>query len=204
MKNSPELWADLLAQSPPGSVLMGGAIVDYIQDVIPNDYDIFHTYKPQPMFVPKNWKLTDQDFNNPDWVDVHEEQYLQGVDDHGNHPVGSINEYLVDDKYKVQLIGVQYADPKFHFRNFDHSLTLARFSKNGLWVNNKVFESINMQMIEYVSKNKNPAAVARSRARAQNKADKYGWKHPIFVGFPADIPPAPAPIAADPFWEDHN
>jgi hypothetical protein len=183
MKNGPKLWADLIKQAPKGSVLMGGAIVDYLMGVTPKDYDIFHTYKAGPVKVPPWWVPTEANFNDPVWAAQHQELYLQGQGEFGGNKIGSVYEYLVDGEYKVQLIGVNYEDPKQHFHNFDHSLTLGRYSKNGLWIHDLVFKSMEDEMVQYVSKNKFPKAVERSLIRAQKKTDRYGWPNPMYIGF---------------------
>ena len=180
--NGPKLWQKLLDSAPKGAIIMGGAVVDYVLDVEPKDFDIFFTDRPGALAViPAGWQLTEQDFNNPVWRAEHHEQYLQGVDGDGNMPIVTINEYLVDVRL-VQMIGVHYPNPRQHFRNFDHSMTLAYFSEKGLFVSRKVFESIATKTITYVSTNQDPIAKAKSLARAKKKAARYGgnWS---FIGF---------------------
>lgn len=41
MANGPELWDMILAQMPPGSVIAGGAVRDYLLGVEPKDIDVF-------------------------------------------------------------------------------------------------------------------------------------------------------------------
>lgn len=186
--NGHQLWEYLLNQSPEGAVLMGGAIVDTFASIKVNDFDIFYTYIPgikQPNWEPPaNWKLTDQDFNDPEWLAEHQEKYLQGVDKNGDHPISVVSEYLVDNLYTVQLIGVNYDNPLLHFKNFDHSLTLGYFSTKGYYLSRRVIDSCAQKTITYLSKNKDPAAKARSFERAAYKAARYGdngeWK---FIGF---------------------
>jgi hypothetical protein len=189
MQNGPKLWAHLLFDAPKGSVLMGGAIVDYLAGVTPKDYDIFHTYHVGEPHVPPWWKKTEAHFNDPNWAEAHQDQYLQGLNANGGKLIGSVYEYLVDGKYRVQLIGVNYADPKQHFHNFDHSLTLGRFSQNGLWIHKIVFESLETETVTYVSKNKDPKTVARSLKRATDKAMTYGWHNPKLHGFQGAFKP---------------
>lgn len=179
MNNSPKLWMKLLAESPKGSVLMGGAVVDYAMFKQPKDYDIWCTYNPMnPWIPPANWTLTNMDFNNPEWVKEHEEQYLQGVAADGLKPIAAVNEYLVDNEHLVQIIAVHYANPADHFQNFDHSFTLGRFTKSGMFIHRKVFEARDSGIIEYVSKNKHPEAMFKSLKRAHAKANKYDhWGH---------------------------
>lgn len=187
MDNGPKLWSDLIKQAPPGSVLMGGAVVDYIVGVEPKDFDIFHTYKVGPVQgLPPWWVPTEANFNDPVWVEKHQELYKQGIGDNGQHMIGSVYEYMVDGLYKVQLIGVMHVDPKMHFRTFDHTLTLGRYSKNGMWVHGKVFGSIETKSVEYISKDKHPDAVSRSLKRAMSKVERYGWLNPLFTGFIAN------------------
>ena len=94
MNNSPALWEKLLKQAPKGSVLMGGAIVDYLIGIPVNDYDIFYTYKPGQGFVlPVTWVMSEAYFNDPAWIKEHEEMYMQGVDENGTQPISSVTEY---------------------------------------------------------------------------------------------------------------
>lgn len=183
MNNEIKLWNKLLSESPKGSVLMGGAVVDCMMNKKPKDYDIFYSYK-LPAFVPSpNWKMTGIDFNDPVWVAEHAAWYQQGIDADGNNPIMSVTEYKVDDKYLVQLIGVKYADPREHMKNFDHSLTLGRYDHHGLFIHRKCIDADLTKTIKYINKNKDPVAVARSFTRAARKAIKYGgdWKYEGFL-----------------------
>jgi hypothetical protein len=178
MNNSPALWDKLLKQVPKGSALMGGAVVDYLLGLPVNDYDIFYTYKPgQGHIFPGNWQMSEAYFNDPVWIKQHEEMYMQGVDEFGNHPISSVVEYLVDGEHKVQMIGVNYLDPLKHLKNFDHSLTLASYDAKGMFVHKKVFQSYESKIIEYVSKNLAADAVQKSLMRAHKKAAKIGIEH---------------------------
>lgn len=179
MNNGPKLWNKLLAEAPTKEpVLMGGAVIDYEFGYKVNDYDIFFSYIPAILFnLPPNWKMTDADFNDPVWLAEHEAHYLQGIEGNGDHPISSVHEYLVDGEYKVQLIGVKYADPAEHFKNFDHSLTLGRYTKNGMFVHRKAFDSVENQVVEYVSNNHSIAAVTRSINRVYKKLDRWGLGH---------------------------
>lgn len=173
MQNDYNLWDKLLSEAPKRSVLMGGAPIDALVGLEPKDYDIFHEYRVGEPNVPNNWKMTNINFNDPVWVAEHNEHYLQG--DNGAHKViGSVYEYMVDGKYKVQLIGVYYKNPAEHLKNFDHSLTLARYTKRGLFIHRKVFETLDTRIIEYVGKNKSAEAKEKSLKRAMLKALKFG------------------------------
>lgn len=183
MNNSWKLWNKLLGESPKGAVLMGGAVVDWACGHKPKDFDIFYTYKPGLLDnLPPNWKMTKADFNDPAWVAQHDAWYQQGIDANGENPILSVIEYMVDGQHLVQLIGVKYPDPKTHFLNFDHSLTLGCYSKNGLFVHREVYKSLENHQVRYVSKNKTLEARARSLLRAQRKTQRYGnqWS---FIGF---------------------
>jgi hypothetical protein len=178
MNNSPALWDKLLKQVPKGSALMGGAVVDYLIGAPVNDYDIFYAYHPgEGWLFPGNWVMTKANFNDPVWIKEHEEMYLQGIDEFGNHPISSVIEYLVDGEHKVQMIGVNYDNPIKHLKNFDHSLTLASYDAKGMFVHKKVFQSYESKVIEYVSKNLEQGAVVKSLARAHKKAAKFGIEH---------------------------
>lgn len=186
MQNGPKLWAKLLDESPKGSVLMGGACIDWMLGHEAKDYDIFHTYKVGEPFngaPPIGWKKTDVHFNDPVWAKAHQELYLQGgVEGHAN-PIGSVYEFMVDGEHKVQLIGVHYENPAQHMKNFDHTLTLARWSKNGMFTHRKAYETFDTHIIEYVSKDKSAEARSRSIWRAMNKIEKYGDDDWELVGF---------------------
>ena len=41
MQNGPELWNAILDQMPPGAVIAGGAVRDFILGVQPKDIDVF-------------------------------------------------------------------------------------------------------------------------------------------------------------------
>lgn len=175
MTNNPQLWDKLLAAAPQGSALMGGAIVDYLLGIPVNDYDIFYTYIPGHQYIlPASWVPTEAKFNDLQWVKEHEEAYLQGIDENGNHPISTVFEYLVDGEHKVQLIGVNYDNPTKHLKNFDHSLTLATYTAKGMFVHKKVFQSKESNTIEYISKNKEIGAVTKSLIRAQKKIKRLG------------------------------
>lgn len=193
MNNSPELWDKLIKAAPKGSVLMGGAIIDYLLGIAVNDYDIFYPYKPgQGFIVPITWKLTEADFNDPIWIKEHEEAYLQGVDENGFNPIATVYEYLVEGEHKVQLIGVHYEKAITHLKNFDHSLTLASYDSKGMFVHKKVFESKFKQTITYVSKNTDANAVLKSMLRAEKKLARLhngaDWELKGFVAAPMLVP----------------
>lgn len=184
LNHSTKLWDKLLDEAPKNSILMGGAIIDEGCGINPKDYDIFHTYKVGEPEVPPNWKMTEVDWNKPEWVEQHLVDYAQGVGPDGKKVIGSVYEYLVDDLYVVQLIGVMYENPAKHFKNFDHSLTLGRYSSKGLFLHKKVFDSINTRTIEYVGHDKSIEAKTKSLKRAELKAQRYKgyWD---FIGFDA-------------------
>lgn len=188
------IWNRLLNVCPQGSVLMGGAVVDWwATGEAPNDYDIFHTYKPGEPFaiLPPGWEKTEAHFNDPEWAEAHQELYLQSINAGGGNPIGSVYEYLVDGEHKVQMIGVHYDKPLKHFKNFDHSLTLGWYNpKSGVFLHRKVFEALADKVCEYVGKSKDFADVLRSynraRKKAQKVADAYGhnldqWEFKNFI-----------------------
>jgi hypothetical protein len=41
MINGPELWRDILREMPPGAIIAGGAVRDYLLDIKPKDIDVF-------------------------------------------------------------------------------------------------------------------------------------------------------------------
>lgn len=181
MKNGPKLWTKLLNEAPKGSVLMGGAVVDFNYGHEAIDYDIFHEYKVGMPIVPVNWKFIEGNYN---------EEYKQGLKADGNHAIGSVYNYIVDGEHTVQLVGVHYHDPIHHFYNFDHSLTLGRFTKSGMFIHAEVFRAMQTHEVRYLSKNKNPEAIAKSLARARKKTTRYSGGHEghwTFKGFQGEF-----------------
>ena len=183
--NGPKVWDRILNTVPFEAVIMGGAVIDYLYGWKVNDIDVFHTYKVGEPFAitPPGWQMLEK-FNEPDWVEAHQQQYLQGINEFGQHPVGSVYDFLVDGHIKVQLIGVHYNDPKTHFHNFDHSLTLGRYTKNGMFVHRKVFETVANHVVEYTCPYKNEEHMVRALERAKAKVKKVtggvgggGWTY---------------------------
>lgn len=177
--NNPELWRQLLQQAPKGSVLMGGAVVDFMCGIQPKDYDIFYRYHPGMPEVSVNWMFVEMDYNDPVQLKQHNADYQQ-LNNGQPNPIGAVYNYKVpsvEGVLDVQMIGVQYQDPKDHFQNFDHTLTLGSYSETGMFVHEKVFESLATKTITYIGKD-NPKAKMRSRNRALEKAsriDPNGW-----------------------------
>lgn len=65
MKNGPELWNAILAQMPPGAVIAGGAVRDYLLGVEPKDIDVFcsvHAVTPISYFSGNEADVM------PDWL----------------------------------------------------------------------------------------------------------------------------------------
>lgn len=176
--NNPHIWDKLLAEAPQGSVLMGGAVIDYIanqyliSDIDPKDYDIFHIYQVGLPPTPPNWVFQEVDYNDPTKKAQHDEDYLQAFGEDGfkiPNPISSVYNYIVDGNKKVQLIGLNIPDPKQHFKTFDHSLTLGMYSSNGMFVSQRVFESLRTKTIYYLKGNKEKAW-----ERMKRKINRYG------------------------------
>lgn len=180
MNNGPKVWNRLLNSCPDNSLVMGGAVIDWWLGHKPNDIDIFYPYKHGggPFAItPPGWVLSDADFNDPVWVAEHDAQYMQGVDKNGDHPICVVTEYIVDGDLKVQMIAVNYKNAAEHFKNFDHTLTLGRYSKNGLFIHRKVFETMATHVVQYVSKDRSALSIVRSLERAKKKTTKYSGGH---------------------------
>lgn len=192
MNNGPKVWNQLLAGSPEGSVIMGGAVVDYMAsnyllgNTQPKDFDIFHTYHPGKPDVNPIWEYVPMNYNDEVQADIHKLDY--GDD----NKIGSVYNYEVvvpsifggHEIVRVQMIGVHYEDPKEHLQNFDHSLTLGSYSENGLFVHQKVFESFMNKEVTYIRKE--PDETHKSYLRAWQKITRYdpnGLNDWVFKGF---------------------
>jgi hypothetical protein len=181
--NCPELWSQLLSEAPKGSVIMGGAIVDWVAGIQPKDIDIFHTYQVGTPDVPAHWQYIEMDWNDPVKKAAHEQEYQ--LDAEGKHnSIGSVYEYKVNG-YTVQMIGVHYDDPREQFKKFDHSLTLGSFSDNGLFIHTDVFSSLQDKTVHYYGKvGDNRAARSFSRALKKiNRIDHGNMNAWAFKGF---------------------
>lgn len=176
--NSPELWLKLLNEAPKGSVLMGGAIVDFMLGIEPKDYDIFHHYQPGMPEVPNYWKFIEMDYNDPVKIAEHQADY--GPLGNGN-PIGSVYNYDAGG-LKVQMIGITYADPRDYFSKFDHTLTLGSFSENGLFVHSKVFESIITKTVTCTNDSRPLMSLARAQAKVA-RFDPSNFEFWAFEGF---------------------
>lgn len=178
INNGPELWSKLLEEAPEGSVLMGGAVVDWAfgAGLKPKDFDLWIPYIPG--YIPKvdGWHRL-----------VHHTDMEQYAADPGQPvSIGSVNTYLRDGPnhsvLKIQVIGVLGDDPKSQFSKFDHSLTLGSFSENGLFVHKMVYDSINTKTVTCINNSK-PVV---SLERAMGKVIRYcpaTWTEWIFTGF---------------------
>lgn len=49
MNNGPELWTKVLALMPPGAIIAGGCVRDYLLEVAPKDIDVFFAEDSLPM-----------------------------------------------------------------------------------------------------------------------------------------------------------
>jgi hypothetical protein len=83
---------------------------------------------------------------------------------------------------KILLVGVHFQNAKDYFKHFDHSLTFGRYSLNGLFYHQRLFDALNNKTVKCFSK-KNKA---KSLQRAMNKITRYDpegfadWK---FINF---------------------
>lgn len=181
MINRPRNWNKLLKAAPQGSVLMGGAIRDWLVDREAKDFDIFHTYE---FGVPQidGWVYKE----NPD-LEAHQAEYDIGDP---NGPIGSVYDYevlIVDDFWgprsvKVQLIGVIYDDPTKHFGSFDHTLTLGLYSKHGLYVDQRMFDSFNTKSVTCTNNSKPEKSLLRAK-KAVAKISLEGAEDWNYLGF---------------------
>ena len=55
--NGPELWDQILGRMPPGSVIAGGAVRDYLLGVEPKDIDVFMGQWPIPEVPSNEWSI---------------------------------------------------------------------------------------------------------------------------------------------------
>ncbi|MFN4091616.1 MAG: hypothetical protein ACK4FG_01815 [Brevundimonas sp.] len=90
MTNGPELWAAILGVMPPGSIIAGGAVRDYLLGVEPKDIDVF--------FDIINWTHVDG-FEPLGGNERTEEYEAMG-------PVCSVNRGRLFD-YQIDMIGME-------------------------------------------------------------------------------------------------
>lgn len=182
MINGPEIWNKLLEVAPKGSVLMGGAVRDYILYKEPKDYDIFY---PHTIGLPEipGWTYKE----NPDQV-AHQAEYDimqepgEGIQLKPNSPIAAVWDYevVIGKKYdvgtwgykdliaKVQLIGLHYDKVTKHFKNFDHTLTLGMYRReNGMFVDSRLFESIYNETVTCTNNARPEKALARAKSVVQ-------------------------------------
>lgn len=182
INNGPEIWSKLLDEAPEGSILMGGAVVDWAfhPDIIPNDFDLWMPYEVGYTPEIAGWHLIKAHGFD------HINQYMH--DGHHQTTVGSVNTYLRDHPnnpnqvIKIQIMGVMDQDPKSQFSKFDHSLTLGSFSDQGLFVHKMVYDSFNIKTVVCTNGSKPEVSLKR----AKKKVKKYcpvTYDEWIFIGF---------------------
>jgi hypothetical protein len=164
MNNSPMLWQEFLTYMPKGSLLAGGAVVDFVFGHLAKDFDIFVNKNAVMAELPGNWKYVP-----PVDMVAHLAEYDIEAKD-GTNPILAVEDFDVDfggTIYRVQRITLD-CDPIDHIKSFDHSLTLGVFGPSGLKVSGRVFKSMQTKTVELLN-NKRPE---KSMLRAQRKIIK--------------------------------
>jgi len=185
MINNPQTWNTLLEKAPPGAVLMGGAVRDYLLNQEAKDYDIFHTYQYGIPEIP-GWKYIPREVVAGE---VHPDYDI--VVDGQPNPIGSVYDYdvlikndgeILPKKIRVQLVGVHYADPTEHFKHFDHTLTLALYGSKGMIVDRRLFNSIHNKVVTCTNKAK-PLKSLNRAISVINRIDPKKADAWIYQGF---------------------
>lgn len=174
LTNNLQTWNELLDVSPVGSVLMGGAIRDWVCNVEAKDYDIFCTQTPD-FFDAPGWVKIPKDFNKIDHAENYHNLDIESVHD---YDVTTAAGHVV----RVQMIGVNHDDPREFFKSFDHTLTLGRYGGKGLLVDKRMTDSlINHEVTCLNSANKKKSLERAIRAVLRIDPEGVdGWK---FLGF---------------------
>lgn len=176
--NNPGTWDELLDVAPFGSILAGGAIVDFVMDHDAKDYDIFHHYKLGMPVTPASWVYVEP---GPD----HDEDYVQNEAGVNVGKIGSVYNYDVtvdgDAIVRVQMIGVMM-EPTHYMKTFDHSLCLGAYTQDGLTVHKQVFQSLKNQQVFCLSDYNKPKSLERA-LRKVKKYDPDGYANWAFINF---------------------
>ena len=180
MWNKPDLWNALLKDAPAGSVLMGGAIRDFYWGYEAKDYDIFYRYKPGVPEI-EGWKYIPRE---PPVEGIDPEYDIQALN--GTNPIGCVYDYdvsIADHIHRVQLVGVHYTNPMDHFANFDHSLTLGIWDKQGLFLHKKLVMSFENKTVECLNHSNPQKSMARATAVIKRLSPYGGVDHWKFLNF---------------------
>lgn len=182
--NSPTTWDEILDKAPDGSILMGGAVRDYALAQEAKDYDVFHPYK-FGVGIPEvpGWKYLPRDPNDEG---KHQEDYdIEGINGQPN-PISSVYDYDVVLKsghiVRVQLIGLHYENPKMHFKNFDHTLTLAAYTDNGMFLDRRLLRSFDEKNVLLIN-NANPEKSLQRAKKVIERIDPHGAPNWTYQGF---------------------
>lgn len=169
--NGPELWRKILAGAPAGSVIMGGAIVDYVLGIQPKDFDVYCPIDA-PFPLGTTWKLAGNPADYKEYQDV-------------DFPIKSICNYT-DHGVKIQLMQTYSNDPTKVFKHFDHSLTKGLYSKKGIFVSDCVYKTLETGEVRFVGKTESVEKRYKSLLRAHAKIAKYdpqGFDNWKFINF---------------------
>lgn len=187
MINGPKFWNSLLDKCPAGSILMGGAVRDFIVGVEPKDFDIFYPYRPMYPAI-EGWEY--KEYNQAEAAKRREDY---GLDEDGanvnaeRNPLAIVRNYEIPvaddaDPIKVQLMGVHFNDARHMYRLFDHTLTLGRYSRKGLFVDARLFESLDTKTVTCTNGHRGENSLNRAK-RVVARIDPQGVNDWNFLGF---------------------
>lgn len=183
MTNHPTLWDSLLDKAPAGSILMGGAVRDMYVGKEAKDYDIFYPYMISVVPEIPGWKYLPRDPH--DQAKIDEDYDIEPADGTPN-PIAAVYDYDVAianlDIIRVQLIGLHYIKPKEHFKNFDHTLTLAAYTDKGLFIDKRLMQSIENNTVTLIN-NMNPEKSLQRAKKVIERIDPHGAPNWTYQGF---------------------
>lgn len=178
-KNGPKFWSQLLEEAPEGSILMGGAVIDWVHhsSLVPHDFDIWCPNLGDGVPMIDGWQHVNSNFGEDYMGMPHLDQpaLINAVHTYSH----SFNDYQ---HCKVQLMSVINNDPASAFSKFDHTLTLGSFSETGLFVHSMVYESFETKTVTCI----NQSDPYKSKLRALSKVKRYvpaKWGEWKFIDF---------------------
>lgn len=110
MRNGPELWRNILKGMPPGSIIAGGSVRDFMLGFKPKDIDVFAPKLKEPV---------------PDFRDISDDG-VEGVGYNGISNVESVYRSTIYG-YTIDLVEMETFDPETITHNFDSAIVRCWF-----------------------------------------------------------------------------
>lgn len=110
MQNGPELWRNILKGMPPGAIIAGGAVRDFLLHEEPKDIDVFMAKQAPNSFLNSNENFYDLLENDEDSSEY------QGVKNLANVYRGELYGFTVD------VIEMEKFDPAEIVGDFDYAI----------------------------------------------------------------------------------